>query len=171
MSLGMLPTSFVRNVTSAFPDGGRWLAMTRQGVVGLWVVEGYGDLSRANPIMACGVVLYSADAGQRSHWPRSHCRTQDTGIHGDRHFLVLWFRHGESRRIYFALARHGSRSYLGSQSDSLQAARASGRYGWDSLPAARREPRDGRNRVVSTPPLGMEIRGRNHRHSGPRGCR
>jgi streptomycin 6-kinase len=26
MSLGMLPTSFVRNVTSAFPDGGRWLA-------------------------------------------------------------------------------------------------------------------------------------------------
>jgi hypothetical protein len=26
MSLGMLPTSFVRNVTSAFPDGGQWLA-------------------------------------------------------------------------------------------------------------------------------------------------
>src|SRR5450631_368169 len=29
----------------------------------------------------------------------------------------------------------------------------------------------GRNRVVPTPPLGMETSGRNHLHAGSRGCR
>src|SRR5260370_42482051 len=65
--------------------------------------------------------------------------------------------------------RHCSRSSLGSQSDSVQAACAVGRYGWDSLHAARRGAHHGRNRVVPTPPLGMENSGRNHRHTGSRG--
>ena len=70
-----------------------------------------------------------------------------------------------------SLARHASRSSLGSQSDGAQAARAVGRCCWDSLPAARRGPRHGRNRVVPTPPLGMETSGCNHRHTGSSGCR
>jgi hypothetical protein len=111
----------------------------------------------------CCVSLYSADGGRyRARTARIYC---------DRSFLVLWRRHGNLRRNYFAPARHASRSSLGSQSDCVQPARASGRYRGDFLPGARRDSPHGRNRVVPPPPLGMETSGHNHLDTGSRGCR
>jgi len=46
-----------------------------------------------------------------------------------------------------------------------------GPYRRDSLLGAQRGPHHGRNRMVSTPPLGMETSDRNHFDSGSRGCR
>jgi hypothetical protein len=60
---------------------------------------------------------------------------------------------------------------LVSQSDSVQPARASGRYCWDILPGACRDSYHGRDRVVPTPSLGMETSGRNYLDTGSRGCR
>jgi hypothetical protein len=49
--------------------------------------------------------------------------------------------------------------------------RAYGPCRWDSVPPAQRGPHHGRNRVVPTPPLGMETRSCNHRHAGCGGSR
>ena len=61
-----------------------------------------------NSIIASGIDLYSADAGQRSHRPRSRRRVvHDERIHGDRHFLVLRFDHGGAspQRLCFGQVR------------------------------------------------------------------
>jgi hypothetical protein len=110
----------------------------------------------------CCVSLYSADGGRY--------RSQTARIYCDRRFLVLWRRHGNLPRNYFAPARHASRSSLGSQSDCVQPARASERYRGDSLPGAGRDSHHGRNRVVPPPPLGMETSGHNHLDTGSSGC-
>ncbi len=87
---------------------------------------------------------------------------------------IFWFFgsvRGESRRITTLLWRGTVLDRLwASQSDSLQVARASGRYGWASLPVC-----SGATLTTAgigwspTPPLGMEISGCNHRHTGSKG--
>ncbi len=113
--------------------------------------------------MGCCVSLYSA------HEVR--CQAQGARIYGDRHFLVLWSGYGGSRRNHSSFARDTSRWPLGSQSDSVQAASAFGPHRRNSVSSAGRGPHHGGSRVVPTPPLGMEIRSRNHRHTGCRGYR
>jgi hypothetical protein len=121
--------------------------------------------------MSWSVGSYSAHATKQIEPASARCLEYDARIRRDRDFLVLWRCHGKSGRNYFAGARHGSRSSLEAQSDCVQATPASGPYRWDSLLLTQRSPHHGRNRMVSTSPLGMETSGRNHLDAGSRGCR
>lgn len=110
--------------------------------------------------------LYSEEARQTtSRIPRNACTI---GIRCDWRLLILRCHHGESVGNYVALERHVSRSHLESEPDSLQATRAAGTYCRDTIPVAWSGTHISRYRLVSAPPLGMEISSRDHRDTGRR---
>jgi hypothetical protein len=114
--------------------------------------------------------LYSEDA-RRAQTSRTQRSARAIGIRCDRRFLVLRSHDGESGSNFVALARHVPRSYLESEPHCLQAARTVGTYCRDTIRVAGSGTRSGRNRLVSPPPLGMDISSRDHRDTSRGRCR